>query len=211
MFSLPYGTNCYFTPFIIDFFNAPEWHKYRSEIVIRNVTMKNATKRGSIIFPANHLLVLSGIQWAEVTDVTIMNNRHGALALYDSTVVLNGHNTLSNNSAINGGGIAMYGKSVIFLRAGSTLKIVNNTADELGGGVFVAQRNSAKVENCFIQDAFTAQTINFQGNKAGYTGSDLYGGSVDHCVDVFSTVYDICMVLELISQLGLLTNPSGCR
>ena len=73
--------------------------------------------------------MLSSIQLAVVTNVTIMNNRYGALALFDSTVVLRGHNTLSNNSAINGGGIALDGNSVIFVGA-TRLDIINNTADE---------------------------------------------------------------------------------
>ena len=117
---------------------------YQSRIGILNVTITNATKRGSTTL--THILVLSSIHQAEVTNVTIMNNRHGALALYDSTVVFRGYNTLSNNSAINGGGIAMYGNSLIFLRLRSRLEIINNTADELGGGVFVVKRYLAGVE-----------------------------------------------------------------
>ena len=104
---------------------------------------------------------------AEVTNVTIMNNRHGALALFDSTVGLGGHNTLSNNSAINGGGIALYGNSVIFLAPRLRLDIINNTADELGGGVFVDQRQSATSENlCFIQILWIDACVNFKENKA---------------------------------------------
>ena len=93
MFSPPFGNNGYFAPLIIG-----QFAKNQSEIVIRNVTMKNATKRGSTTL--THLLKLSNIQSVEITDVTIMNNRYGALTLFDSVVVLRGHYTLSNNSAI---------------------------------------------------------------------------------------------------------------
>ena len=111
----------YFTPLIIGYIR----HMYPTEIEIRNVTMKNAPKRGGTTL--THLLVLTSIRRAEVTNVTIMNNRRGALALFDSSVVLRGHITLSNNSAINGGGIALYGNSFISLKYRSRLEIINNS------------------------------------------------------------------------------------
>ena len=82
VFSLPYTKNGYFTPLIIGIYAELDRRMYQSEIVIRKVTMKNATKRGGTTL--THLLVLSGNQRAEIANVTIMNNRHGALALFDS-------------------------------------------------------------------------------------------------------------------------------
>ena len=151
-----------------------------SEIVVRNVTMKDATNSGS--GHLQHLLVLDNIQKAEVTDVTIMNNRRGAIALYDSFVVFRGNNTLSNNSAVNGGGIALYGNSYIYIKTGSRLDIINNTADELGGGVFIGQRVYSATRPTHLLPLIIAdrERIHLEGNKAGYTGSDLYGTTEVH-------------------------------
>ena len=171
-----------------------------TEIEILNVTMKNA--RGGTTL--THLLVLASIRRAEVTDLRIMNNRRGALALFDSSVALRGHVTLSNNSAINGGGIALYGNSLISLEYRFRLDIINNTADQLGGGVFVDRRYGywwlTRENFCFIWRLHEQTSIYFEGNEAGYTGSDLYGGMLDQCT------YRNC-----VSELGLLTNLSGCR
>ena len=100
------------------------------------MTIKDNTKR--VDTRSYHLLVLASIQQAEFTDITIKNNKCGALSFSDSTVVLRGRITLSNNSVVNGGGIALYGKSYIIMESDCRLEIINNTADELGGGVFVA-------------------------------------------------------------------------
>ena len=68
-------------------------------IVILNVILNILRElRGSTTL--NHLHVLLSIQWVKATNVKIMDNRRGVFALFVSTVVLGGHNTLSNNSAI---------------------------------------------------------------------------------------------------------------
>ena len=122
-----------------------------------------------------HLLRLTRIQQAEVTDITIMNNKCGTLSLSDSTVVPRGRNILSKNSAVNGGGISLFGNSYIIMENGSRLEIINNTADELGGGVFAALRYPPTLLfKCFIRMSGEKVTIHFEGNKAGCTGSDLY-------------------------------------
>ena len=131
VFSLPYETVQW-----LFYSHIGKGREYQAEIVIRNVTMKDNAIR--VNTRSYHLLLLASIQQAEVTDITIMNNKCGALSLTDSTVVLRGRNILSNNSAVNGGGIALYGKSYIIMEKGSRLEIINNTADELGGGVFAA-------------------------------------------------------------------------
>ena len=168
--------------------------------------MKDNTKTVNRRSP--HLLVLVNIQQAEVIDLTIMNNERGALALSDSTVVFRGRNTLSNNSAVNGGGIALYGKSYIIMENGSRLDIINNTADELGGGVFVALRYPpTRLTYCFIHVSGARKTIHLEGNKAGCTGSDLYERILQESWGVLHiAVLFTCKFIDALSA-----NLSGCR
>ena len=183
--------------------------EYRPDFVIRNVTMKDNTKRVNI--RSYHLLRLTCIQQAEVTDITIMNNKCGALWLHDSTVVLRGRNILSNNSAVKGGGIALYGKSYIIMENGSRLEIINNTADELGGGVFAALQYpptlySKQLNICFIQIFGERATIHLEGNKAGFTGSDLYHRILQQSWwSIHITATRNCKFIDALS-----TNLSGC-
>ena len=199
MFSLPYETVQW-----LFYSRIGKGRKHQPEIVIRNVTMKDHTKR--VYTQSYHLLPLVSIQQAEVTDITIMNNKCGALRLSDSTVVLRGRNTLSNNSAANGGGIALYGKSYIIMKSGSRLEIINNTADELGGGVFSALYPPTLLYTFFVKSTGEKVTIHLEGNKAGCTGSDFYHRILQDSWSSLGIVRPVhCKFIDAFS-----TNLSGC-
>ena len=138
------------------------------------------------MYPA---IFLQGLQQAAITDVTVLHNQNGGLGLYNSVVEFGGINTFCDNSAIRGGGLALYGNSYLFMRKDSMLNFTNNKAEKTGGAIFVSKdenRISSLVpilpEDCFIQlpDNSTS-SIYFSGNEAKESGSDLYGGNIDTC------------------------------
>ena len=143
---------------------------------IKDVIMQNISAAGG----PNPLLSLSSMQQVQMADVRILNTTQGALALYDSVAVFQGNNTFIGNSAVVGGGIALYGNSFIYIDTNSTLEVVNNTADEFGGGIFVSQEQPTQTW-CFLQFKDESSSVRIQGNKAKHAGSQLYGGDINTC------------------------------
>ena len=75
-----------------------------------------------------------------ISDCTIKNNKVTGIFLF-ATAFFQGNIILTNNSGINGGGIALYSGSFLVLDASTTsrLQIFNNSAAMFGGGIYVSQ------------------------------------------------------------------------
>ena len=174
-------------------------------VLIKNVTMENFNaplpQTATSVPP---LVYLSSLQQIVISDVNIRNNTHGGLKLDNSIAVFKATNSFINNSAVNGGGIALYGNTYILIDVNSTLEIIDNTAEKFGGGMFILQESTTR-QFCIFQLGNPAPRIIFQGNKAGYTGSDLYGGNLYSCVQVNS------LISIPPAKLGLLINTSMCH
>ena len=121
-----------------------------------------------------------------------------------------GHNTFTNNSgANNGGAIALYGKSYIVVQANSTLEITNNTANNLGGGIYIAEEQWSTTDEsinfCHINLEGDSAKIILNGNHAEITGAELYGGHIDSC-----TSTDGQSIVDLTTAMDLIKNTSHC-
>ena len=178
------------------------------KVALRNVTIEGAYAPGN----PPPLLSLSNLQQVEFTHVHIQNNGIGALQLHDTATIFQGNNTFRNNSGYNGGAIALYGNSYIIVKANSTLEITNNTADNFGGGIYVAKDPWAidrglhgYVNFCFINFQGESSKIILYGNQAKITGAELYGGDIDICHPI-----DDQAAVNLTTALGLITNTSDC-
>ena len=180
----------------------------QSENVKQMVTIRSVVMEGTLGGP---LLVLHSIQMVLLNEIIIRNNQDTALYLKDSSVLFRGNNAFSNNSANTGGGISVIGNSYIFVDTDSTLEIINNTAYNLGGGIFVQkiiQTESWVNDYCFLQLSFSVNPkVVFHGNRAELAGADLYmyGGSIETCRQMHGP-YE-----RLSDTLDLFTNALECR
>ena len=127
-----------------------------------------------------------------IKDCIFDSNSGTPIVTYQSTVQLSGENVFSNNTAVRGGGLALYQSTVTF-DSGSTTRFENNTALEYGGGIYIATdppilpqilvalENSNTFDDafqpCFYHgDSFVLPThVEFSGNNAGFGGMDIFG------------------------------------
>ncbi len=76
-------------------------------------------------------------QLAIFRDCRFDNNNGTPILAHGSTFQLSGENVFSNNTAIRGGGLALYQSQVSFYSR-STTRFENSTAREYGGGIYIA-------------------------------------------------------------------------
>ena len=91
-----------------------------------------------------------------------------------------GTNIIRGNKAFNGGGIALYLDSKMLLLHKATLKIENNIAENIGGGIFV-EVQSIFYHDCSISFDDESAVIEFSNNSAKAAGNDIYGGNLYTC------------------------------
>ena len=147
-------------------------------------------------------------------NVSITDNTMTGLTLYSSTVVLsdNSISIVHNNTGIDGGGLAMYGKSYLVFQEYSLLNFTNNKAKHRGGAMFV-DKSTQYINNyaCFFQYSShipklqSAKAI-LSGNKADIAGSVLFGGEIESCSLYFVNEFGLSYFNETFNysaQTGL--------
>ena len=124
--------------------------------------------------------------------------------LTDNTTII------SNNLAMDGGGVLLSGDSKLYQQPGIAVHLISNSAESTGGAIKVEESSpltycitiegnvDASNSDCFFQiqqntkllDSFhQLETViallnvrmYFENNSAVEAGTDLYGGSVDNC------------------------------
>ena len=114
------------------------------------------------------------------------NNCSGITAVH-STLVLEGHIVLRNNSAYNGGGMVMCANSILFFNQSREVEVIVEDchADNFGGGIYAEFECSQAIPPCFFQVKSSShipnKLIHLRNNIATYAGHALYGGAVDSC------------------------------
>ena len=152
-----------------------------SLIEIRN---NLASESGGGLYLMKSILELRGY------DTYIINNTAnligGGLHASNSTVMINGTVQFTNNRAQNGGGISMEGTDRLYgSTINDTLKFSSNNATNHGGALYVndastpelCEPENATATECFFSSVF----LNFEGNLAGVSGADIFGGFLDRC------------------------------
>ncbi len=138
-------------------------------------------------------IFLSNVGNITFTNNTIVNNFGTGVMLEFTDAYISGWNRIENNTAHNGGGIALYGDSILYLEPHTILLVVGNRVDNVGGGIYVGRTvEYVSVSQCFFgfynADDYL-QSIHFDvpvslhmyNNSAGLAGNDVYGGSLDTC------------------------------
>ena len=148
-------------------------------------------------------VLLMNIRNVIFDQIDISNHNTTGLVSINSAIKFDGHSTFVNNSGINGGGIALYGSSQLYLNHNTNIYFVNNHASESGGGIFVSQViDSSDVTICtFVSFPYNDGTnimLYFVNNTADISGDVLYGGQFSNCIN-----YDFDHLFCYPNQTGL--------
>ena len=132
------------------------------------------------------------------TDCKFHGNRGTAICAYQSTFCINGYNSFINNSATEGGAIALLRNSYMFIQNNTEILFLNNYADNVGGVIFVriipvfdflvCTLTKCSVNllspNKFRSDLTANITLNFT-NNTGRDGGDIM---VNTFIDVYQYI-----------------------
>ena len=92
--------------------------------------------------------------------------------------------TFDSNNGTKGGGISVMGRSFLVVGAFCYFTFINNTARQLGGGIYFQSTDSNPHQPCFIYRGFNISnsTFNFSSNRAdGGRGHHMYVSSITSC------------------------------
>ena len=155
----------------------PENHNLRhtqAAIIVRDTVFENNV---------NHHTQGEGqstVYLADMTNVSFSNckfssNRGTPITAVRSVVSLSGVMEFVNNTGYQGGGLALYGNSLINIEHRNTvMNFTSNQANNVGGGLFI----QSLTNNCFFRVLDGARpniTFIFNGNKAMNGGNAIYG------------------------------------
>ena len=148
-------------------------------------TFVNGTFHGNKHFEWHNSSVQSTITVQNVADIefdsiNVFNNPTTGLIAYSSNIVFRGNNTFTNNSGVDGGGMALYGLSYIVLSGPALVNFTANNASHNGGGLYINQPFEPVFSLCFFQKTYPVNVdarIVLSKNTAGMAGSALYGGN----------------------------------
>ena len=133
----------------------------------------------------------------ELKDTIIKDTNGSGIQCVDSTVIVSGNVTFSNNSAVYGGGAQMIGYSYFVATNHSKLIFRRNTAYQTGGGIYYTTPQNVVLSShfdCFLYfdtfDPFCIEgctfldldfVLSFENNTAPL-GTMIYGAVLDTCI-----------------------------
>ena len=133
----------------------------------------------------------------ELKDTIVKDTNGSGIQCVDSTVIISGDVTFSNNSAVYGGGAQMIGYSYFVATNHSKLIFRRNTAYQTGGGIYYTTPQNVVLSSrfdCFLYfdtfDPFCVEgctfldldfVLSFENNTA-LLGTMIYGAVLDTCV-----------------------------
>ena len=164
-------------------------------VLLQNVSFFNNTsytpsqpQQRSVVYAAN-------FPNFTLVNSNFSNNTGTAILADDSQVFFHGNSCFTGNLGYSGGGIALYGNSLIHLSPITFLDFVANEADNTGGAIFVANTVRTLLRSlCFFQlynvleyqietgDPNFPMGVTFLDNHAQLAGNDVYGDSLENCL-----------------------------
>ena len=119
-------------------------------------------------------------------ETSFISNNGTALYLIGSIAVFNTSSQVvfDSNNGTNGGAIALLGQSFLFPQSPSTFSFTNNTARQLGGGIYFQSTSQNVQQPCFIDHGYKPINSNFTfiSNRAGNgRGHHIYVSSFTSC------------------------------
>ena len=140
----------------------------------------------------NSAISLINSKDVEFTNCEFRDNTGRLISAVNSNFILSGSNTFSRNRAQEGGAMAFHGNSYVTLANGSDTHFVNNSADTVGGVIYVQYVDYIENAPCFFklpgeyscentQTPVPGVSLLFENNKAESGGDMVYGASFDTC------------------------------
>ena len=108
------------------------------------------------------------------SNVTISSCTNTGLVLWNSKLKIDGSLALLSNSGVNGGGMSLYGNSVLEIYPNSNLTFIGNHAANKGGGTYKESIKYQTICNIISIPNTTNVSIYFINNTAA-AGDDIYG------------------------------------
>ena len=128
------------------------------------------------------------------TNCSFYANTGSSIWAYNSNFTLSGTVVFRNNAAYEGGALAFYGDSSVHIANNTNVTLLNNTAENVGGAIFVRNPLPYVTHSCFLQLQFHASSqcygchcllpqcnINFINNTAKKGGNAIYGAYIYGC------------------------------
>ena len=145
------------------------------------------------------VLSIESVNNITLSNVNITNNNCTGIKLINSTIKLENLVTLSGNHGQNGGGLYLNMSKLVFSKY-SKLRILNNSADAYGGGIYLEEDTCAREKNCFFQleeeyPSISSEVIALSGNHAMKGGDQMLGGCLSNCSIQFNkkkTFFSMC-------------------
>ena len=97
------------------------------------------------------LYVLEISDGAYISNCVFVDNRHTALSIVRSNVLLKGNMTFLRNIGHDGGAISFCSRSYVYFQNDTVVHIENNKALHSGGGIYVASDCPTTKPSCFFQ------------------------------------------------------------
>ena len=109
---------------------------YQSSVLFIGVIslLNNQARNGGAILATESTISIYGETIIAYNTAT--NGNGGGIYLHQSDLVIKGNSTFSHNRAVRGGGVHASGSSISVYQHG-TLQIINNRAEEDGGGIYL--------------------------------------------------------------------------
>ena len=148
---------------------------------------KSATDLGIMFLVYSHNVTFDNCSFC--------SNKNSPIWAYNSNFILSGTVLFSDNTAYEGGALAFYGESAVYIANNTDVTFLNNTAESMGGAVLVRNPLPYVTHSCFLQflaintssqcsrcNCFLPQiSIKFINNTAKEGGNEIYGASVFDC------------------------------
>ena len=153
---------------------------------ITTIEIHDSTFANNSIYSSDYYdkgtVVIRDTSYALISNCSFLNNFGTGLLISNSLVHFNKRNVFRENRAYNGGGLALYWGSRMYLMTNATLIFENNLASGYGGGLYV--KKCTEVDNfhsCFIPYYADGAALQFYNNSANIAANDMYAGDLYTC------------------------------
>ena len=177
-----------------------------------NVTVENCNLTNYKVFLLNSNIFFSG------ESQIAASNLSSAILSFSSTIVLSGNVEFINNTATNGGAMALY-SSNLNITGGTRVSFINNTAFDVGGAIYIDPGHlmqtlflleGSMLSPCFYQiiecNDTNGVTIHFANNMAANGGGDIYGGSLNK--NVCNAAGDVACPIAINGTTSVSSDPT---
>ena len=154
-------------------------------VVLRNVIFADNNRDVTSVVDT---ITMSIVNFFNVTfiDCEFYNNLGTAISATSSSIQFSSSIVFQNNTGYEGGAMSFNGGSHIYISSNANVTFANNTAENVGGAVFVNQATA----KCFFRQTSTEKCthchqlpfhLNFIDNIARRGGDAIYGAGISKC------------------------------